>query len=116
MGYRVTARTSSAEALEAFSENPAGFDLVITDMTMPLMTGDRLAQRLWEIRPGIPVILCTGYNELITEDKAIAMGIRRFLLKPVDKDELATAVRAALDACPPSYLVPQPAAAAAFQA
>jgi ActR/RegA family two-component response regulator len=59
------------------------------------------------------VILCTGYNELITEDKAIAMGIRRFLLKPVDTDELARAVRAALEACPPPYLVPQPSAASA---
>jgi signal transduction histidine kinase/ActR/RegA family two-component response regulator len=117
MGYRVTARTSSAAALETFAEHPAAFDLVITDMTMPLMTGDRLARRLWEIRPGIPVILCTGYNELITEDKAVAMGIRKFLLKPVDKDELATAVRASLDTCPPLYLVPQPAAAtAAFPA
>ena len=112
MGYRVTARTSSTEALKTFAEHPGAFDLVITDMTMPLMTGDRLAQRLWEIRPGIPVILCTGYNELITEEKAIAMGIRRFLLKPVDKDELAAAVRTALDSCPPPYLVPQPAAAA----
>ena len=112
MGYRVTARTSSTEALKTFAEHPGAFDLVITDMTMPLMTGDRLAQRLWEIRPGIPVILCTGYNELITEEKAIAMGIRRFLLKPVDKDELAAAVRTALDTCPPPYLVPQPAAAA----
>jgi DNA-binding NtrC family response regulator len=77
------------------------------------MTGDRLAQRLWDIRPGIPVILCTGYNELITEDKALSMGIRRFLLKPVGTDELARAVRESLESCTPPYLVPQPAAAAA---
>jgi signal transduction histidine kinase/ActR/RegA family two-component response regulator len=113
LGYRVTARTSSVEALETFAAHPGRFDLVITDMTMPLMTGDRLAQRIWELRPGVPVILCTGYNELMSEDQAIALGIRKFLLKPVDMDELAAAVRAALDTTPPPYLVPHPAAATA---
>ena len=108
LGYRVTALTSSAEALDTFSEHPERFDLLITDMTMPLMTGDRLAQRAWELRPGLPVILCTGYNEMISEEKALTMGIRKFLLKPVDMNELAAAVRSALDATPPPYLVPHP--------
>jgi signal transduction histidine kinase/ActR/RegA family two-component response regulator len=107
LGYRVTARTSSAEALETFTQQPHQFDLIITDMTMPHMTGDRLARKIWETRPGIPVILCTGYNEMITEDKAIAMGIRRFLLKPVDKDELAATIRSAMSSC----LLPNPAPA-----
>ena len=76
-------------------------------MTMPQMTGDQLARQVWEIRPDLPVILCTGYNEMISEDKANAMGIRKFLLKPVDKEELAVAIRNALDANgTPPYLVP----------
>ena len=101
LGYRVTGRTSSTEALETFASQPDQFDLVITDMTMPQMTGDRLARQIWTIRPGIPVILCTGYNEMISEDKAISMGIRKFILKPVDKDELAAAIRSAFDSRPP---------------
>jgi CheY-like chemotaxis protein len=107
LGYRVTALSSSLEALNTFTRQPDQFDLVITDMTMPQMSGDRLAHRLWDIRPGLPVILCTGYNEMISEDKATAMGIRKFLLKPVDKDELAVAIRAALNSTPPLYLVPK---------
>jgi len=107
LGYCVTARSSSLDALDTFTHQPDQFDLVITDMTMPQMAGDRLARRLWDIRPGLPVILCTGYNEMISEDQATAMGIRKFLLKPVDKDELAVAVRAALNSSPPLYLVPQ---------
>jgi signal transduction histidine kinase/ActR/RegA family two-component response regulator len=107
LGYRVTALSSSLEALNTFTRQPDQFDLVITDMTMPQMSGDRLAHRLWDIRPDLPVILCTGYNEMISEDKATAMGIRKFLLKPVDKDELAVAIRAALNSTPPLYLVPK---------
>lgn len=107
LGYRVTAQTNSAEALEAFARQPDQFDLVITDMTMPNMTGDLLARSIWDIRPGIPVILCTGYNEMMSEDKAVAMGIRKFILKPIDKDELAMAIRSALSGSPPPYLIPQ---------
>jgi signal transduction histidine kinase/ActR/RegA family two-component response regulator len=101
LGYRVTARTSSTEALETFASQPDQFDLVITDMTMPQMTGDRLARQIWTIRPGIPVILCTGYSEMISEDKAASMGIRKFILKPAEKDELAAAIRNALDSRSP---------------
>jgi signal transduction histidine kinase/ActR/RegA family two-component response regulator len=117
LGYRVTARSNGGDALKALQEQPDGFDLVITDMTMPQMTGDRLACHVWEIRPDIPVILCTGYNEMISEDKANAMGIRKFLLKPVDKEELAVAIRNALDSTrTPPYLVPKtlPPSMAAF--
>lgn len=115
LGYRVSVRTSSADALETFMRQPDRFDLVITDMTMPHMAGDQLARRIWDVRPGIPVILCTGYNEMISEDKAIAMGIRKFLLKPIDKDELAAAIRSSLSAPPPPYPAPrdEPAPAAA---
>jgi signal transduction histidine kinase/ActR/RegA family two-component response regulator len=109
LGYRVTARFNGPDALEILQAQPDQFDLVITDMTMPQMTGDRLARRVWEIRPDIPVILCTGYNEMISEDKASAMGIRKFLLKPVDKEELAIAIRSALESAgTPPYLVPKP--------
>ncbi len=106
LGYRVAVETSSSEALETFARQPDQFDLVITDMTMPQMAGDQLARSIWDIRPGIPVILCTGYNEMMSEDKAIAMGIRKFILKPIDKDELAVAIRSALNSTAPPYLIP----------
>jgi len=97
LGYEVTAQTDSTIALREFSEKPQNFDLVITDMTMPQMTGDELAQKLLDIKPGIPVILCTGFNEDITEEKALAMGIQKFVMKPVIKNELASTIRAVLD-------------------
>jgi signal transduction histidine kinase/CheY-like chemotaxis protein len=75
LGYRVTARTDSQEALKVFAEHPHNFDLVITDMTMPYLTGDQLAQKMLDIEPNIPVILCTGFNEIITEEKALASKI-----------------------------------------
>jgi signal transduction histidine kinase/ActR/RegA family two-component response regulator len=97
LGYQVTARTDSAEALKVFAEHPQNFDLVITDMTMPHMTGDQLAQKMLDIEPNIPVILCTGFNQGITEEKALAMGIQKFVMKPVVKKELATTIRTVLD-------------------
>jgi signal transduction histidine kinase/CheY-like chemotaxis protein len=97
LGYKVTSKTDSEEALEEFGSRPDCFDLVITDMTMPKMTGDRLARRMMDINPQIPVIMCTGYNEAITEEKALAMGIDKFVMKPIIKDELAYAIRTVLD-------------------
>jgi signal transduction histidine kinase/CheY-like chemotaxis protein len=97
LGYQVTARTDSEEALHEFSQQPQNFDLVITDMTMPHMTGDQLAKKLLDIKPNIPVILCTGFNEDITEEKALAMGIQKFVMKPVIKNDLATTIRSVLD-------------------
>jgi signal transduction histidine kinase/CheY-like chemotaxis protein len=88
LGYEVTARTDSNEALKEFSEKPQNFDLVITDMTMPHMMGDELAKKLLDIKPDIPVILCTGFNEDITEEKALSMGIQKFVMKPVIKNDL----------------------------
>ena len=96
LGYQVVVRTSSLEALELFRGRPDRFDLVITDMTMPNMTGDRFAREIWKIRPGIPVILCTGFSERITEEKAKAMGIREFVMKPLVIKDLAQALRRAL--------------------
>jgi len=97
LGYEVTARTDCTEALKEFSQRPQNFDLVITDMTMPHMTGDELALKLLDIKPDIPVILCTGFNEDITEEKALAMGIQKFVMKPVIKNDLATTIRTVLD-------------------
>jgi PAS domain S-box-containing protein len=93
LGYQVTSHTSSLEALEAFRENPAKFDLVITDMAMPNMPGDKLSAELTKIRPDIPVLLCTGYSETMSEEKAASIGIKGFLLKPIGMKDLAQKVR-----------------------
>ena len=97
LGYHVTSRTSSVEALEAFREQPEKFDLVITDMTMPNMTGDRLAAELMKIRPDIPIILCTGFSEKISKERADTLGIKGFLMKPIVIKDLARKIREALD-------------------
>ena len=96
LGYKVTARTSSIEALEAFRNKPQGFDLVITDQTMPNMTGDALAKELMTIRPDIPIILCTGFSEKIDERRAKAMGIRAFVMKPIVMRQIANTIREVL--------------------
>jgi CheY-like chemotaxis protein len=83
LGYEVTSRTSSVEALKLFKAQPDRFDLVVTDMTMPNMMGDKLALELMKIRPDIPVIICTGYSERITDKKAKGIGIRAFMMKPL---------------------------------
>ncbi|MCX5881116.1 MAG: response regulator, partial [Deltaproteobacteria bacterium] len=97
LGYTVETRTSSLEALELFKATPDKFDLLITDMTMPQMTGDMLARELMKIRPDLPVILCTGFSENITKKKADTMGINAFLLKPLLKKEMAHKIRKVLD-------------------
>jgi CheY-like chemotaxis protein len=97
LGYHVTARTSSIETLEAFRAAPHKFDLVITDTTMPNMTGIELARKLMEIRSDIPIIICTGFSEKISADKAAAMGIRGYVMKPIVKSELAKKIREVLD-------------------
>ena len=97
LGYQVTSRTSSAEALEVFKAKPDEYDLVITDMTMPNMTGLELAPRLGDIRSDIPIIMCTGFNETIDEDKAKNMGILAYIMKPVLIDEIAKTIRKVLD-------------------
>jgi signal transduction histidine kinase/CheY-like chemotaxis protein len=97
LGYSVTPITDSEAALKEFKARPDAFDLVITDMTMPKITGDRLAQSLMAINPHIPVILCTGFNEDISEEKALSMGIDKFVMKPIVKNELAHTIRTVLD-------------------
>ncbi len=97
LGYRVTSRINSVEALEAFRANPDAFDLVVTDMTMPNMTGDQLAKELISVKPGIPIIACTGFSERISQVKTAAMGIKGLLMKPIVKSEMAQMVRKVLD-------------------
>jgi len=97
LGYTVTARTSSIEAMEAFRNNPHRFDIVITDMTMPNMTGDELANEIMQTRPDIPIILCTGFSERIDEKKAKDMGIKAFVMKPVVMRDMAKTIRGVLD-------------------
>ncbi len=95
-GYEVTTETDPAAALRLFRADPDRFDLLITDMSMPGMDGDVLAKEVLALRPEIPVILCTGYNERISEDTALAMGIRKYVEKPVNHHELARAIREAV--------------------
>jgi PAS domain S-box-containing protein len=97
LGYEVTSRTSSVEALELFRSRSDDFDLIITDMTMPNLTGDKLSVELMRIRPDIPVILCTGYSNIISKEKAEKIGIKAFIHKPIAKTELAKTVRNILD-------------------
>ncbi len=97
LGYRVTSRTGSIEALEAFKANPDNFDLVITDMAMPNMTGTQLAVEIRKIRPSIPVIICTGFSEQINEEKCRAMGIQGYVMKPMIRREMAEAIRSVLE-------------------
>ena len=97
LGYRVTLSTSSMEALEVFQNNPDQFDLIITDQTMPEMTGEELAERMLRVRPDIPVILCTGYSSIISEERAKSLGIREFILKPFSKKDIGKLIRKAVN-------------------
>lgn len=97
LGYSVTIAYSSLDALNLFESAPYSVDLVMTDMNMPRMSGEKLAGKLMAIRPGIPVILCTGFSDRLDPLKLEQMGIRGFLVKPVNKPELARKIRTVLD-------------------
>jgi PAS domain S-box-containing protein len=97
LGYKVVTRTSSCEALDAFHAQPDAFDVVVTDMTMPEMTGIELAKIMLKIRPDIPIILCTGFSELINEKQVKEMGIRALLIKPFVTSKFAKTIRQMLD-------------------
>jgi len=97
LGYQVETRLNPIEGLELFQSKPDQFDLVVTDMTMPQMTGVKLSKKLMEIRSDIPVIICTGYSSLIDEAKTKAMGIAAYVMKPIVMQELAKTIRKALD-------------------
>jgi signal transduction histidine kinase/ActR/RegA family two-component response regulator len=97
IGYRITICTSSTEALSIFQKNPDAFDLVITDMTMPHMTGDEMAQEMLSIRPDLPIVICTGYSEKVTSHMISRLGIRALIMKPLVRADMAKAIRKALD-------------------
>ncbi|MBF0528810.1 MAG: PAS domain S-box protein [Deltaproteobacteria bacterium] len=97
LGYQVTSRTSSLEALEMFRHDPEKFDLIITDQTMPHLTGIELSQEILKIRPDKPIILCTGFSQQVSAEMVLDMGIKRLLLKPFVLRDVANAVRLLLD-------------------
>ncbi len=96
-GYQLTIFSDSTIALAHFQQNPKGYDLIITDMTMPKMTGDILTQKIHLKMPEIPVIMCTGFSETIDENKAAALNIKAFLYKPVIITDLLETIRKVLD-------------------
>jgi CheY-like chemotaxis protein len=97
LGYEVTAFSKSLEALQSFKEAPDSYDLIITDMTMPGMTGVELAREVKQIRSDIPIILCTGFTEGLDRKWVTKRGICDYLLKPVTQKTLADTIRKALD-------------------
>jgi len=100
LGYEVVVCTSSTEALEVFRVAPQRFDLVITDQTMPHMTGERLAQALRRLRPDIPIILCTGFSHVMHAERAQELGIDAFLMKPLAMQDLAQTIQQVMAAQP----------------
>jgi CheY-like chemotaxis protein len=104
-GYPVEGHTCPLKALEAFKARPDDFKLVLTDMTMPKMTGDRLALELMQVRSDLPIILATGFNELMNQDKATTLGIKTLIGKPFIWHEVAQVIRQVLDTPRPPKLV-----------
>ncbi|MBF0286244.1 MAG: response regulator [SAR324 cluster bacterium] len=98
IGYEVTSFTDALEALAKFQESPSRFDLVFTDFTMPHLTGDQLSQQLLKIHPDIPIIMATGYSSMISKEKAKSIGIREFMMKPIDNDQLVATIQKLLNA------------------
>ena len=92
-GYTVMACSNSLEALEAFRAEPDCYDVVVTDQSMPNLSGESLAREILRIRPGIPILLCTGFSHTMTEEKAKNLGIRKFLMKPFLRQELVLAIQ-----------------------
>jgi CheY-like chemotaxis protein len=97
LGYQTTSFTSSIEALDYFKSHSDSVDMVITDMTIPQMTGAEMSEHMLALRPDLPIIICTGYSEVLDADTASKMGISSFILKPVITVELATQMRKIFD-------------------
>jgi CheY-like chemotaxis protein len=97
LGYQVITHMDSQEAINVFRANPQAFDLVVSDMTMPGMTGDELAIEMLKIRPDIPILICSGFSEKMTEEKARNIGVKAFLMKPLSLRKLSQKVRQAID-------------------
>jgi len=97
LGYRVMVTSDSLYALELFRSSPGDFDAMVTDQTMPGLTGFELSRQVLSIRPDFPIVLCTGYSETVDAERATSAGIREFLYKPIPSRDLARALRRALD-------------------
>jgi len=97
LGYSVVCCGSGEEALEKIGASGSGFDLIITDQSMPLMPGTELAGKLLAICPGLPILLCTGFSSMVDEEKALAIGIRGFLMKPLGISAMAKEIRRILE-------------------
>ncbi len=92
-GYKITTHSKPEEALASFKQNPDAYDLLITDMTMPQMTGVELARKVMDLKPDFPVVLCTGYSELINKESALELGIKEFISKPVVMSKMVTVIK-----------------------
>ena len=103
IGYCVETCTDCVKALERFRSNPYGFDIIITDMTMPLMTGEAFAEKIGQIRNNIPVIICTGYSEKLSQGKAFQPNVKGVLIKPLSARQLAGEIRKLLDTVDTSH-------------
>jgi CheY-like chemotaxis protein len=97
LGYDVTAMQSPLDAFEKFAADPSAFDLIFTDQSMPGLSGFELARRIMSLRPGMPVILCTGYSDLVTEEAALAAGIKAFVTKPLRRVEIAETIQRVME-------------------
>ncbi|MCP3872953.1 MAG: response regulator, partial [Desulfobacteraceae bacterium] len=97
LGYQVTAKTDSTEALKMIKADPNNFDLIITDMTMPNITGIQLANEVKTMDIDIPIIICTGFSDQINELNSKRLGFHGYVVKPIIKKEIAQAIRNALD-------------------
>ena len=98
LGYSVTVAADGVEAFDLFSPDPDSFDLVMTDLTMPRMNGVDLAEKIREVRPDVPIILCSGFNDIITDQEARSKGVTGLIFKPVGTVDLDMAIGAALKA------------------
>jgi len=96
LGYTVTATSDSQDALEKFQTNPDLFDILITDQTMPGLTGRELAKKILNIKPAMPILMCTGHSNIISEVDALKMGIKKYVFKPIHGEELVNAIREVL--------------------
>lgn len=96
LGYQVTIFTDSIKAVSAFRKTPEEYDVIVTDMTMPKMTGAELTREVLSLRPDLPVIMTTGFSEIIDMEKAKRLGIREFMFKPVKKEQLSQVLQKVL--------------------
>ena len=97
IGYSVSVYTSSEDAFETFAADPAQFDLIITDQTMPGLTGSDVARKVLEIRPEMPIVLCTGYSAMVKKETIEEIGVKEFIMKPFGAEKLFRVIRKALD-------------------